>query len=77
MNYDEIIVYELLVMKHTFQTFVFMRYLRRTAYYQERIAQCDLTHMMNMIDPVAIDMETLRTDSGCPSWRKSSLNKYV
>ena len=32
----------------------------------ERIALSDLTRMMSMADPVAIGVETLKTDSGCP-----------
>ena len=42
-----------------------MRYLRRTSNYLERILLYDLTHMMSMADPVAIDVETSRIDSGC------------
>ena len=42
-----------------------MRYSRRTWNYLERIALSHLTHMMSMIDPVAISVETLRIDSGC------------
>ena len=33
--------------------------------YLEKIALSDLTHLMSMVDPVAIDIETLRIDSGC------------
>ena len=47
-----------------------MRYSRRTQNYPERIALHDLTHMMSMSDPIAIDVKTLRIDSGC------SLEKY-
>ena len=42
-----------------------MGYLRRTSNYPERIALSDLTHMMSMVDPVAIGVETPRIDSGC------------
>ena len=38
---------------------------RRTSKYPERIALSDLTHMMSMADPVAIDVETPMIDSGC------------
>ena len=41
-----------------------MGYLRRTSNYREKIALSDPTHMMSMIDPIAIDVETLRIDSG-------------
>ena len=41
-----------------------MRYSRRTSNYPKRIALSNLTHMMNMTDPVAIGVETLRIDSG-------------
>ena len=33
--------------------------------YLEKIALSDLTHLMSMVDHVAIDVETLRIDSGC------------
>ena len=42
-----------------------MGYLRRTSNYSERIALSDLTHMMSMVDPMAIGVETPRIDSGC------------
>ena len=42
-----------------------MRYSRRTSNYLERIALYNPTHMMSMVDPVAIGVETLRIDSGC------------
>ena len=42
-----------------------MGYLRRTSNYPERIALSDLTHMMSMVDPVAIGVETPRIDSRC------------
>ena len=42
-----------------------MGYSRDKSNYPERITLSDLTHMMSMIDPVAIDVETLRIDSGC------------
>ena len=42
-----------------------MRYSRGTSNYLERITLSDPTHMMSMIDPVAIGVETLRIDSGC------------
>ena len=46
-----------------------MGYSRRTSNYPEGIALSDLTHMMSMVDPVAIGVETPRIDS------KSSLEK--
>ena len=42
-----------------------MRYLRRTSNYLERIELSNLSHMMSMIDPIAIGVDTLRIDSGC------------
>ena len=42
-----------------------MGYSRRTSNYPERIALYNPTHMMSMVDPVAIIVETLRIDSGC------------
>ena len=42
-----------------------MRYLRRTSNYPKRISLSNLTHMMSMVDPIAISVETLRIDSGC------------
>ena len=42
-----------------------MRYSRRTSNYSERIAVSNLSHMMSMVDPIAISVETLRIDSGC------------
>ena len=42
-----------------------MGYSRRTSNYPERITLSIPTHMMSMIDPIAIGVETLRIDSGC------------
>ena len=42
-----------------------MEYLRGISNYQERIAQSYPTHMMSLADPEAINVETLRVDSGC------------
>ena len=42
-----------------------MGYSRRTSNYPESITLSDLTHMMSMADPVAIDVETPKIDSGC------------
>ena len=41
-----------------------MGYLRRTSNYDERIELYDLTHMMSIVDLIAISLETLRIDSG-------------
>ena len=41
-----------------------MGYLRTTSNYSERIALSNPTHMMSMADPITIDVETLRIDSG-------------
>ena len=43
---------------------MFMVYLRGTSIYLEIITLSNPTHMMSMADPVAIDVETLRIDSG-------------
>ena len=42
-----------------------MGYSRRTSNYLERIVLSNPSHMMSMADPIAIDVETLRIDSGC------------
>ena len=42
-----------------------MRYSRRTSNYLERIALSNPTHMMSMVDLIAIGIETQRIDSGC------------
>ena len=36
-----------------------------TSNYLERIALSNLTHMMSMVDPIAINVETLSIDGGC------------
>ena len=41
-----------------------MGYSRRTSNYLERIALSNPTHMMSMVDPIAISVETLRIDRG-------------
>ena len=41
-----------------------MGHSRRTSNYPERIALSDPSHMMSMVDPIAIGVETL-IDSGC------------
>ena len=42
-----------------------MGYLRRTLNYPEGITLSYPTHMMSTTDLVAIDLETLKIDSGC------------
>ena len=42
-----------------------MGYSRRTSNYPERITLSDLTHIMSMIDHVAIGVYTLKIDNGC------------
>ena len=42
-----------------------MGYLRRTLNYPERIALSNPTHMMGIVDPIAIGVKTLRINSGC------------
>ena len=41
-----------------------MGYLRRTSNYLKRIPLSNPTHMMSMVDPVAIGVERLRIDDG-------------
>ena len=41
-----------------------MGYLRGTLNYPERIVLSNPTHMMSMVDLIAIAVETLRIDSG-------------
>ena len=36
-----------------------------TSTYPERIALSNPSHMMSMVDPIAISVETVRIDSGC------------
>ena len=36
-----------------------------TSNYPERIVLSDSTHMMSMVDPIIISVETLKIDSGC------------
>ena len=42
-----------------------MEYSRRISNYPERITLSIPTHMMSMADPIALDVEILRIDSGC------------
>ena len=42
-----------------------MGYSRRTSNYPKRIALSNPTHMMSMVDPIAIGVATLRIDSRC------------
>ena len=42
-----------------------MGYSRWTSNYSERTTLSDLTDTMSMVDLVAIDVETLKIDSGC------------
>ena len=42
-----------------------MGYWRGKSNYLKIIILFDLTHMMSMADPIAIDVETPRIDSGC------------
>ena len=42
-----------------------MGYSRRTSNYLERITLSNPTHMMSMVDPIAMSVETLRINSGC------------
>ena len=49
----------IIVFKHVFSTFLFEKFSRRTSNYQKRIALFDPTHLMIMVDPVVIAVETL------------------
>ena len=42
-----------------------MGYSRRISNYLKRIVLSDLTHLMSMIDLIAIDVKTLRIYGGC------------
>ena len=42
-----------------------MGYSRRTSNYPKGITLSNLTHMMSIVDHVAIGVETPRIDSGC------------
>ena len=42
-----------------------MGYLRKTSNYQERIILFDLTHIVSMNNPVAINLEKLMIDIWC------------
>ena len=42
-----------------------MRYSRRTLNHLERIILSNSTHMMSMVDPIAINVEILRINSRC------------
>ena len=65
MNYDKIIIQRSLVFIHMFEIFLVVGYSRGTSKCLERIIVYDPTHMMSIVDPVAIDVETLRIDSEC------------
>ena len=57
-----------------FLTFVFIGYSRGTSNYPKRITLSDPTHMMSMVDLIAIGVETLKIDLVCALWRKSLMN---
>ena len=44
--------------------FLFVRYLRRTSNYLEKITLFDPTHVISIAHPVAVSVETPRTDNG-------------
>ena len=48
-----------------FLIFLFVRYLRRTLNYHERITLFVLTHVMTMADHMAIGVEAPKIDSRC------------
>ena len=41
-----------------------MGYSRRTSNYPERISLSNPTHMISMVDPIAMSVETVRIDNG-------------
>ena len=41
-----------------------MGYSRRTSNYPERITLSNTTHIMSIVDPIVIGVETLRIDRG-------------
>ena len=47
-----------------FKTFLFVRYSKRASNYPEKIILSNPTHMMSMADPVVIDVEPLKINSG-------------
>ena len=47
-----------------FYKFLFVGY-SRTSNYLERIVLSNTTHTMSMVDPIAINVETLRIDNRC------------
>ena len=42
-----------------------MGYSRKSSHYSKIITLSNTIHMMSMVDPITIDVETLRIDSGC------------
>ena len=42
-----------------------MGYSRKSSHYSKIITLSNMIHMMSMVDPITIDVETLRIDSGC------------
>ena len=48
-----------------FKTFLFVGYLRRMSNYLERLRLSSPMHMISMVDPVTIGVETLMIDIGC------------
>ena len=54
-----------------------MRYSRRTSNYPKRITLSDPIHSMNMADPIAISVETLRIDSGCSLKKEFNESIYM
>ena len=47
-----------------FEIFLFVEYSRRTSNYLERITLSNLTHLMSIANPIAINSERPKIDSG-------------
>ena len=65
VSYDEIKLQCSLVFKYMVFIFLFMRYSRRKLNYLEKIRVSDVALMMSVADHVAMNVETLKINSGC------------
>ena len=54
-----------------------MGYSRRISNYLKRVALFDQTHMMSMVDPIAISVEILRIGSECYSEKEFTKLIYM
>ena len=60
-----------------FKTFMFVGYSRGTSNYVEIITLFNPTHMMSIVDPVVIGVETPKIDSGCSLEKEFSKLIYM